>query len=370
MVGADLLDVLEAQPLRGKAGRQRFGSRIGQHALQLLLEHGGRLQRALHGDAHQLGVGHGPPHEERQARGQVEVADAIGLPPQRGCRAGGPGLSGAQGGRGLLHAEEEARAGENGLHRHPHAGFEVALLASALVERHQFLQILGVRRATVGLAGQRADDVAGAAGFLDGTGRPAGEDLAAARRIRDAGHRHRAKDGEVAQVRERRGAEHLADVGIGERVLNRHDQVVGRSFKALHERHRQAMLAGLDVDLRRLHGHAVRVLLVHARVDVHQRHPLAVDRDLDLLTAIRSAEQVAGGAHVQHDLEPVVAVGRKHMQGRQPAAGAERRALDVAHLRRRARHLPGGRARRGVAIAHRQAADLAGRAQVALHQRR
>ena len=189
-------------------------------------------------------------------------------------------------------------------------------------------------------------------------------------RVGDAGDRERAADGEVAQVRQRGGAEHLADVGVGQRVLDRHDQVVGRAVEALHERRRHAMLAGLDVDLRRLHRQAVGILLVHARVDVHQRDALAVDRDFDLLAAIRAAEQVAGRSHVQHDLEHVVAVGREHVQHRHAAARAERRAFDVAHLRRGARHLPGGRGRRRVAIADREAADLAGRAQVAFHQRR
>ena len=39
MIGTDLLDVLQAQPLRREARRQRLRSRVGDHALQLLLEH-------------------------------------------------------------------------------------------------------------------------------------------------------------------------------------------------------------------------------------------------------------------------------------------------------------------------------------------
>ena len=224
--------------------------------------------------------------------------------------------------------------------------------------------------AAIRLRRQLADDVGGAGRLLERSGGAAGKDFAAALGLGHAGHAQRSADGEVAQVRQRGGAEHLADVGIRERVLDRHDQVVGRSIEMLDEHRRDAMLAGLDVDLRRLHRQAVRILLVHARVDVHQRHALAVDRDFDLLASIGAAEQVAGRSHVQHDLEVVFAVGREHVQHRQAAAGAERRAFDVAHLRRGARHLPGRRRRRGVAIADGEAADLAGRAQVAFHQRR
>ena len=55
---------------------------------------------------------------------------------------------------------------------------------------------------------------------------------------------------------------------------------------------------------------------------------------------------------------------------RDAAARADRRAFDVRHLRLRARNLVGDRGRRRRAIANREAADLAGGAQVALHQRR
>ena len=58
------------------------------------------------------------------------------------------------------------------------------------------------------------------------------------------------------------------------------------------------------------------------------------------------------------------------MDDRDAAARADRRAVDVAHLRAGAADLVGDRGRAGVAIADREAADLARRAQVALHQRR
>ncbi len=298
------------------------------------------------------------------------------------------GLSGFQRRRRLLDAEQEARAGENGLHREADAALEIPALgaraegrvpaglrgsrprAAALVERHQVLEVFGRHRAAIGLRRQLANDLRGARRFLARGGRAADKNLAAALGVGDAGHGERSGDGEVAQVGNGGGPEHFADVGVGQGVLDRHDQVVGRAVEALHEHRRHPMLPRLDVDLRRLHRHAARVLLVHARVDVHHRHALAVDRDLDLFAAIGSAEQVAGRSHVQHDLELVFAVGREHVQHRQAAAGAERRARHVTHLRRGARHLPGGRGRRRVPVANGEPADLAGGAQVAFHQGR
>ena len=66
----------------------------------------------------------------------------------------------------------------------------------------------------------------------------------------------------------------------------------------------------------------------------------------------------------------VLAVGREGVHHRDAAARAERRALDVAHLRAGARHLVGGGGRRRLRIADRERADAVGGAQVAFHQRR
>ena len=73
---------------------------------------------------------------------------------------------------------------------------------------------------------------------------------------------------------------------------------------------------------------------------------------------------------VQHDAERVVAVGRERVGERDAAARAPRRAVDVLHLRLRARHLEGRLRRARVAIADRQRRDAPRRAQIAFHQRR
>ena len=76
------------------------------------------------------------------------------------------------------------------------------------------------------------------------------------------------------------------------------------------------------------------------------------------------------GSLCSDDLEHVIAVGREVVHDRDAAACAHRRAFDVPHLRHVATELVGDRGGRRVAVAHREAADLAGRAQVPFHERR
>jgi hypothetical protein len=156
-------------------------------------------------------------------------------------------------------------------------------------------------------------------------------------------------------VRERRDAVAAADLGVGERVVDRGQQVVDRRLEALQERRRQPLRAGLDVDPRRLQVHAVRIGLAHLGVDLDERLALAVDRDLELLALDGAAEELPGRDRVQHQPEAVVAVRREVVDRRDPAARAERRARDVLVLRRRAIDAVRRLARPRGGIAQRQA---------------
>ena len=141
------------------------------------------------------------------------------------------------------------------------------------------------------------------------------------------------------------------------------------------------MRARLDVDRRRAQLHAVLALVLaevglgHRRADVEHGHTLAVDRHFHLLGKAhgqkrRAAEQAAERRVDQRRLDHVVAVGGKHVHHGCPAAGTERRAGNMGHLRAAVRNLERRRRRAGVAVADRQPADLAGGAQIALHQLR
>ena len=112
------------------------------------------------------------------------------------------------------------------------------------------------------------------------------------------------------------------------------------------------------------------VVFVHPRVDVEDRHALPVDRHLDLLAARRVAEEHAERLGEEVEPERVLAVGRERVHHRDAAAGAERRALGARELRGGLRQAVGGLAGRAVGIANGQRGHLAGRPQVALHQRR
>ncbi|OLC42737.1 MAG: hypothetical protein AUH43_21880 [Acidobacteria bacterium 13_1_40CM_65_14] len=202
---------------------------------------------------------------------------------------------------------------------------------------------------------------------------------AAARRVRHAGDRRRSDDPDVAHVRQRRDA--VADVHVGERVLERRDDVVDRSVETLDEADRHTLRPGADVDRRRTQLESVRAFvltevgLAHRRADVEQGHALAVDRHIHLLGNVHrqhrvAAEETAERLVVHRGFDHVVAVGREDVHDGDAAARAHRRAVDVPHLRHRPADLVGDGGRAGIAVADREAADLARCAQVAFHQRR
>ena len=223
------------------------------------------------------------------------------------------------------------------------------------------------------------DDLRGARFFLGRRDGAAGKDPAAARRLRHAGHHRRSDDGDVAHVRERGHA--VADVHVGQRILERGDQIVHRPIEPLDEGDRDPLRSGLDVDRRRADFEAVlpfvlaEVRLAHRGTDVEQRHALAVHRYVHLLgdahrqhrvAAVDAAERLVVHRRADH----VLAVGREDVHRGDAAARTHRRAVHVPHLRLRAPDLVGDRRRARVAIADGEPADLARRAKVALHQRR
>ena len=159
--GACVLEIAQVQPLAGEIVGQSFRFRIGQHALHLLFENRRVLQLALAGEIQQLIVGNAAPQEERQARSQFQIVDAI--------RRAGHGI-----GRIGLEAEQEFGARQNELERRFDAGIEAAVVvAAALVEAEQLLQIAVLERTAISAARQCREDLA-RAGQLILSRRPAG----------------------------------------------------------------------------------------------------------------------------------------------------------------------------------------------------
>ena len=101
-----------------------FRTRVGQHALDLLLQNLGLLQLAGGGDVQQLVVGDAAPQKERKARGQLEIADRVNG-------------SGSRARRIALDAIEKLRTDQQAFESPLDAEIEVPFLAAVVVEREQ-----------------------------------------------------------------------------------------------------------------------------------------------------------------------------------------------------------------------------------------
>ena len=142
----DLVDVLQPQPLRGERVPSASDARIGQHPARLLLERARRRQLALARQRQQLLIGRRAPQEERQARREVDVGDAVGLP----GRASSGSFSRRKMKCGLARIASSACAD---------AAFEPALGRALLVERHQPIDLGRRQRTPVGFAAEPRDDL-------------------------------------------------------------------------------------------------------------------------------------------------------------------------------------------------------------------
>src|SRR5262249_22074685 len=151
----------------GEIVDERLRSRIAKHPLHLLLERLRIAQLAPDGGVAQVVVWDAAPEEEREARCQLEIAQAIG---------------GAAGGSGRLafDSKEEAGSGEDALDAALDAGVE-AFLPALLVETHERIDVLFGERPAVSPRRERRQNSSRAGLVRRGVRGPADEDLAAAR---------------------------------------------------------------------------------------------------------------------------------------------------------------------------------------------
>ncbi len=133
---------------------------------------GGRVQRARRRQVEQLVVRHAAPEEERQARRQLQIADAIRRVRRKPRRI-------------VFDAEQELRTDEHGRQRHLNPRLEVAVGARLAVERHRSGEIGRGDGTPVGAPHQRGQDLSGGAICIGGRGRSRtrDEDALAARRL-------------------------------------------------------------------------------------------------------------------------------------------------------------------------------------------
>ena len=151
-VGIPVSQLAQEQPLSREIADQRPRARILQHPPDLLLEHRGILELALLGGLQELLVGNAAPQEERQARRQLEVADAI-----RGARGNVRRIA--------LEPEHEVRVRQNPAQRHLDALVEVPALAAGAVEGQQRRDVGVGHRTPIRAARQRRNDLLRARGF-------------------------------------------------------------------------------------------------------------------------------------------------------------------------------------------------------------
>ena len=141
----------------------------------------GLLSVAARGQVEQLVVRDAAPQEERQARRELEVADAIGRPRR-------------DAGRVLFDAEQELRIHQHRAQGHLDPRVEVSLRTPLPIERHRLFQVGVGDRPAIGPADQRGQDPSGAVFFVIRSRRLADKNPAAAGRVAVPLRRVRAGD--------------------------------------------------------------------------------------------------------------------------------------------------------------------------------
>ncbi len=318
-VGLDRIHVIDIEPLVGKVGDQRFRARIGEQPLDLGVEHRRVAELARHRGLQQLIVRSLAPQEERQARGQLHIADAVGRSGRRVDRNG-------------LDAIQEFRAGED---RHGgllDAAVEVLHFAALLVEAHRSGKIVLRYRPAICLACDVGHDLLRARRLFRRIRRMADEDLRAARRVADAarivGSGHLEAE-HARNPRQTAGAQRLQRV-VGFRVRARHE---GKGDLVRSGRHLQVDVLEALADLLR----GIRLLLIHVlqvrlAANIGLIDLLAVEEHQQMLLGIQASDITAAKARARVDVERVVAVRGKQMFGNHAAACTQRQTFQVLFL--------------------------------------
>jgi hypothetical protein len=144
-VGLHVIELAQIQPLTGEVLDDGVRFRVGEHARDLLLQYLRIAEAPLCSDVEQLIVWDAAPQEERQPRGEIGVADAIGL-------------TDSQRGRFVFRAVHESWRDENARQCLLDAGVEVGRLAAGLIEVHERRELGCAHRPSVRAARERRED--------------------------------------------------------------------------------------------------------------------------------------------------------------------------------------------------------------------
>ena len=189
-----LLEVANIEPLSGEIVRQGLRLGIGEHPRDLTVEDHRVVKPAFFCNIEEVVVRDAAPEEERQPRGEFEVADRMD-------RAGRTL-------RGFFMHEQEVRGHQDGLQRRADSGLKSAAGATLPgVDPHERREVRLGHRTAVGLAGQLGQDEARAGVFGKRARRVADEDLSPARRQAGVLNFERAPDGDLQDVAREIGLE-------------------------------------------------------------------------------------------------------------------------------------------------------------------
>ena len=153
--------ISQIEPLSREVVHQGFGSRIGEHAPNLLFEHRRIVEFSLARDVDQFVVGNAAPQEKRQPGGQFQIANAIRLADR-------------QVGRFSFDTHQKLRACQDPPNGDLNTVFKRGALASFLIEPHQTFKVFGSCGTPISAPRQRRNDLLCASLFLGGLGRARG----------------------------------------------------------------------------------------------------------------------------------------------------------------------------------------------------
>ena len=253
----------------------------------------GVLQLALARQRQQFLVRDAAPEEERQARRQLEIAEAM-----RAARRDVRGIA--------LDAKHESRAREDGLQGCLDARLERPLAPALIVETDERLQVGVGHRPPIRAAGQGAENLLGARQVGGRVGRTARKNPPAARRVAGTGgvertgDRQRLNVGQSRPIERVHGAadERLEPPRVAERQVP-HEGHANRPRSRLH-RHsrREPRFDGVSRFLRLLeHRRQIGVSADRRKMD-----PLAIHRDFHLVRVVHAADVAEVGC-LEIDLE-------------------------------------------------------------------
>ncbi len=240
-----------------------------------------------------------------------------------------------------------------------------------LIEVHEDLQVVSIRRPPVRAQRKALDDPRRARQLVGGRGRPAHEDPAAAGCVTRTADGERPRDGQTANVRKPRGVERVERAPVGlefPRVLHERSLEEGHADVVRTGRHWH-LGSQSAVDF----GGALRAFPSEAAdgsaADRRDEDALAVHRELELIGVLEPSRLVHIGPH-QRRRQRVLAVHREGMADDDTADGAERLPLDVLVLRQVLPDHVGLRADRHVEVADGHRRDASRRGDVTLGQQR